>query len=118
MSRHRNKLTQVDVAKLTGINNKTLSGYENAVSEPDYDSLVKLSILYKFTSDYLLGLTENPDLVCIDNLHGDPFAPDVPIPDPCLSEITKNLNAMTPEEKEAIRRLTQSIANRQTKDVG
>lgn len=50
-------LTQLDVMKLTGINNKTLSGYENGVSEPDFRSLAALARLYKISFDELLGTT-------------------------------------------------------------
>jgi len=54
-ARENKKLTQVSVADKTGINNKTLSGYENAVSEPDYDSLKALASLYDVSIDWLLG---------------------------------------------------------------
>lgn len=49
------KLSQVDVYKRTGINNKTLSRYENGGTEPDADSLRRLAELYEVTVDWLLG---------------------------------------------------------------
>ncbi|MEI6580100.1 MAG: helix-turn-helix transcriptional regulator [Eubacteriales bacterium] len=60
LARTTKKLSQMDVMRLTKINNKTLSGYENAVSEPDFASLVLLANLYSVTTDYLLGLSPNP----------------------------------------------------------
>lgn len=54
-ARDRKELKQTDVHRKTGINNKTLSGYENGVSEPDYDSLKILSDLYEVSIEWLLG---------------------------------------------------------------
>jgi len=58
-AREKKKLTQVDVYNRTGINNKTLSGYENDVSAPDLETLKMLADLYEVTTDYLLGVDEN-----------------------------------------------------------
>ncbi len=49
-------LSQVKVMELTGINNKTLSGYENGVAEPDLQTLSILARLYGFSIDELLKL--------------------------------------------------------------
>lgn len=59
--RERKKLTQIEVYKRTGINNKTLSGYENEVSEPDLESLKVLADLYEVSTDYLLGRVKEKD---------------------------------------------------------
>ena len=53
-ARERNRLSQVEVYKKTGINNKTLSRYENGGTEPDADSLRKLADLYEVTVDWLI----------------------------------------------------------------
>lgn len=55
------RLSQMEVMRLTQINNKTLSGYENAVSEPDYGTLLALANLYNVSTDYLLGQTDDPN---------------------------------------------------------
>ena len=47
-------LSQKKVMDLTGINNKTLSGYENNVSEPDFQTLLTLLRLYGFSMDSLI----------------------------------------------------------------
>lgn len=47
--------TQTQVSRETGVNNKTLSGYERGVSEPDLATLALLADYYSVTSDYLLG---------------------------------------------------------------
>jgi len=47
-------LKQVDVKIKTGINNKTLSNYENNVSSPDPDTLKVLAELYDVTTDQII----------------------------------------------------------------
>lgn len=59
-ARDRKNLKQTQVMEKTGINNKTLSGYENGVSEPDLDSLNRLAELYEVTTDYLTGKSDSP----------------------------------------------------------
>lgn len=60
MAREAKHLTQVQVKSLTNIHNKTLSGYEKGVSEPDIDTLVTLANLYETSVDYLVGNTDEP----------------------------------------------------------
>lgn len=59
LARERLSMTQLQVVKHTRMNNKTLSNYEKGRSEPDFDTLVKLSDLYNVSVDWLLGRTEN-----------------------------------------------------------
>lgn len=49
-------LTQIDVMRRTGIHNKTLSGYENGVSEPDLETFATLMRLYQLSADEVLGI--------------------------------------------------------------
>ncbi len=58
-SREDLDLTQIDVMNLTGINNKTLSGYENSVSEPDLQTFSTLLKLYNLSADEVLGIQKN-----------------------------------------------------------
>ena len=83
-ARIRKSLSQIDVMRLTQINNKTLSGYENAVSEPDYSSLVLLSNIYGVSTDYLLGRVDNPtdELVPITTEPPDPSIERIGYTDP------------------------------------
>lgn len=59
-ARTKAKVTQIELQRLTGINNKTLSGYENGISEPDYETLKQLCDFYGVTTDWVLGHTNNP----------------------------------------------------------
>lgn len=63
LAREARNLTQTDVYKLIGIHNKTLSGYENDVSDPDLDSLKKLADLYGCSTDYLLGTEKDKSTI-------------------------------------------------------
>ncbi|MFU0832080.1 MAG: DNA-binding helix-turn-helix protein [Oscillospiraceae bacterium] len=60
-------LTQTQVAKRLNLSKATISGYENNIKTPSLDVLVKLSILYGVSADYILGL-ENRKLLQIDGL--------------------------------------------------
>lgn len=65
--RENKELTQTQVAKRLNLSKTTISGYENNIKTPSLDVLVKLSILYGVSSDYILGL-ENRKLLQIDGL--------------------------------------------------
>jgi transcriptional regulator with XRE-family HTH domain len=54
-ARKKKNYSQIQVFEHTGINNKTLSGYEKGKSQPDFDSLTKLCTLYEVSTDWLLG---------------------------------------------------------------
>lgn len=60
-ARKKMKQTQTQVQLATGINAKTLGGYENEVSEPDLDTLTTLAVHYDVTIDWLTGNTNNPE---------------------------------------------------------
>lgn len=53
--RKEKRVTQQEVAELLNITAATYSRYENGVHQPDNDSLIKLSIFFGVSIDYLLG---------------------------------------------------------------
>lgn len=55
-AREDSDLTQLEVMKKTGINNKTLSGYENGIAEPDVETMVTLFNLYNISADEALEI--------------------------------------------------------------
>ena len=57
-AREAKNLTQKEVAKRTGIHNKTISNYENDVSSPDPDALKTFADIYETSVDYLLGRSD------------------------------------------------------------
>lgn len=50
-------LRQIDVAKATGIDQKTLSNYETGKTNPDSFAIIKLADFFGVSADYLLGRT-------------------------------------------------------------
>lgn len=61
-------LRQVDVARATGIDQKTLSNYETGKTRPDSEALVRLADFFGVSIDYLVGridtrLRSNRDIV-------------------------------------------------------
>lgn len=52
-------LRQIDVAKATGIDQKTLSNYETGKTNPDSFAIIELARFFGVTTDYLLGVTQN-----------------------------------------------------------
>lgn len=52
-------LRQIDVAKATGIDQKTLSNYETGKTNPDSYSIIKLAEFFQVTTDYLLGYSKS-----------------------------------------------------------
>lgn len=53
---------QSDIAKLLNMTQQQYSKIENGVTEITADRLIKLSALYNVSVDYLLGLTNNPQI--------------------------------------------------------
>ena len=55
LAREANFMTQIDVAKLLQIDKSTIANYETGKREPNFELLVKISLLFKVTTDWLLG---------------------------------------------------------------
>ncbi len=70
------ELRQIDVAKETGIDQKTLSNYETGKTNPDSYALIKLADFFNVSIDYIVGridtdftAQERRDINrCIDNI--------------------------------------------------
>lgn len=59
--REDNNLTQEDIAKYLHIKQNTYSQYENEQRQLPIACLIALAKLYKTSTDYILGLTDNKD---------------------------------------------------------
>lgn len=53
-------LTQTTVAELLHIRQNTYSQYENGQRQLPVDVLIQLSLIYQTSTDYLLGITDEP----------------------------------------------------------
>ncbi len=73
--REKRGFTQDQLGKLLNVSDATINRYERNLREPDYETLKSLANLFNCTTDYLLGLTDNPTPESIkpDN-DGDVFA--------------------------------------------
>lgn len=65
--------SQVDLAKRLGVAKQTVSNWENDNIQPSIEMLVRLSTLFKVSTDYLLGL-ENIPRICMDGLSDEAVA--------------------------------------------
>ena len=62
--RIENKLSQKEVAQKLGLSPSVVSGYETGERTPSTDVILSLSFLYKCTTDYLLGKSnESPKVL-------------------------------------------------------
>ena len=58
--REDNNKTQQQIADYIHVSQPTYSRYENGELDIPSSALIKLSVLYNTSVDYLLGLTDNP----------------------------------------------------------
>lgn len=58
--RKRKKLTQVRLSIDMEVSQELISQYERGISLPTISNLIKLSKIFNCSTDYLLGLTNNP----------------------------------------------------------
>ncbi|MCC9691412.1 helix-turn-helix transcriptional regulator, partial [Streptococcus agalactiae] len=57
--RQESGLKQQEIAPLLGIKQNTYSDWETGKSEPNLENVVKLAKLFKTTTDFLLGVTDD-----------------------------------------------------------
>ncbi len=56
-----NRLTMEEVGRRLGIAKSSYAGYETETRTPPLDKLQKLASIYDVSTDYILGLTDDPD---------------------------------------------------------
>ena len=61
--REKHNLSQSQVAKRLGITRAAISSYENNISLPSVNVLAELALLYRVSTDYLLGLDNRTTIV-------------------------------------------------------
>ncbi|WP_432405287.1 helix-turn-helix domain-containing protein [Wukongibacter sp. M2B1] len=67
--RESQKMTHDNLAKLLNVGRSTISNYERDYRKPDIDMLKKIANVFSVTTDYLLGLTENPNNKLTDDVN-------------------------------------------------
>ncbi len=58
--RTKKRISQVKLALDLGMNQNSISRYENGEREADYKTLIALADYFGVSVDYLLGRTDNP----------------------------------------------------------
>ena len=58
--RKKKKISQLKLAMDLGMNQNSISRYENETRQADYDTLIKLADYFGVSIDYLLERTDNP----------------------------------------------------------
>jgi transcriptional regulator with XRE-family HTH domain len=66
-------LTQIQVANAVGVTRAMISAYETDMRVPSFDVLVKLSVLYHVSTDYLLCDTQR-QYIEVTGLSGEEIA--------------------------------------------
>ena len=61
--------TQKELATRLGVSDKTVSKWENGISEPDLTMLIKLAELYNISTDSLLGVSQSDPSEVQDTLN-------------------------------------------------
>ena len=62
-------MTQAKLAKYLSLGESTISFYESGKRTPDFDLLRKIAAYFNVTTDYLLGITDYPNLKAIEELY-------------------------------------------------
>ena len=53
-------ITQAELAKHLDVTQQAIGRWEKAITSPDYETLKKLAAYFNVTTDYLLGLSDQP----------------------------------------------------------
>ncbi len=60
--RQKNNMSQEDLSKLLNISQQSLSKYENNERRLPIDLLVSYSKIFNVSIDYIMGITDNPEI--------------------------------------------------------
>lgn len=99
--RKQEDLKQEDIARRIGVQKNTISNYENNVSKPHYEQLVKLCNLFKVTPNYLM----QDDITTIETSQLNPED----------QYIIDNYKSLTTHDKEIVDHIFQMEPEEQTK---
>lgn len=82
--RIKENMTQAQLAVKIGLTKSVISAYENGIRMPSYDVLIRLSEIFKVSTDYLLGIENKQEI---------------------------DLSGLTPEEVSALMALIKAMKN-------
>lgn len=85
--RKQHSETQTEMAERLGVTQRTIANWEAGDRNPDLEMLAKISSKYEVTTDYLLGLTDDPQFEQPATIAARPAAGMPPISEARLNEI-------------------------------
>lgn len=106
--RKRNNITQIELANLMNVKQYVISSWETGRSEPNISQIIKLSDIFKISSDYLLDrhiiITNSEDEFnkVIENINKD-------IKDDFTKDLIKIFEDMPNNKKEKIINIVKEI---------
>ena len=59
--REESELTQTELGKIFNLTPRQISTYEIGRNEPPYNVLIQYAMYFNVSTDYILGLTKNPE---------------------------------------------------------
>lgn len=68
--REKRGMTQEELSSILDITRASLSHYEKGRRKPDFETLTKLADTFHVSVDYLLGRTNNPEMVLDEEVRG------------------------------------------------
>lgn len=71
----KNKTTAADVAKENGLPKSAFTNWKMGRSKPSTEAIAKLAVYFGVTSDYLLGLSDDPHPIVTIAAHADEDLP-------------------------------------------
>ena len=63
MLREKKGISQLKLSLDLGLNQNSISRYENGTREADYETLIKIADYFNVSLDFLLERTENPNIL-------------------------------------------------------
>lgn len=90
-------------AEMVGIPYRTVTNYENGAREPGSDYITKVADFCNCTTDWLLGLTENPQFEDITN--------ELDIDDE-VRQLAKQYSQLSDDDRELIKKMVNSLAEK------
>ena len=85
--RKQHNETQTKMAERIGVTQRTIANWESGSRNPDLEMLTKISKIYDVTTDYILGLTDDPQREQPATIAARPTAGMAPISEERLQEI-------------------------------
>ena len=67
------ELGQAQVARMANVTKNAISTYENGTRQPSFETLIRLAVIYRVSTDYLLGV-ENDQSLDLSGLTEDDVA--------------------------------------------